>query len=90
MKNPHIRIANEEVGTQLFAGPDITRIPYGRGMFYLMGIDTAIRSATQGKQSLDDVLFSMIARYRQNPENREPGMAGRDHLHSWQQRKEHV
>ena len=72
-ENPHIRITNEEVGTQLFAGPDITRIPYGRGMFYLMGIDTAIRNATHGKQSLDDVLFSMIARYRQNPKtgNRE-------------------
>ena len=72
-ENPHIRITNEEAGTQLFADPDITRIPYGRGMFYLLGIDAAIRKAMQDTQSLDDVLFSMIARYRQNPKtgNRE-------------------
>lgn len=61
-ENPHINIQNEKAGTLLFSDPDVTRVPYGRGFFYLLRTDWQIRKATGGRQTLDDVLFRMLER----------------------------
>ena len=66
-ENPQISVSNEEAGALLFADRDVTRVPYGRGLFYLMKVDAQVQRATNGQKTLDDIMFSMVSRFWENP-----------------------
>lgn len=67
-ENPQIHVTNSECGAGLFTDPEKTRVPYGRGFFYLTYADSAIRRATQGERSLDDVVWELNERFAKNRE----------------------
>ena len=65
-ENPAITVTNMEAGAGLFTDRERTRIPYGRGFFYLTHADGMIRRATGGKQTLDHVVRTLNAHYKQD------------------------
>lgn len=69
-ENPAIHATNEECGAGLFSDPEKTRVPYGRGFFYLTHADAAIRRATDGKYSLDDAVLELNSRFAADHELR--------------------
>lgn len=69
-ENPAICETNAACGAGLFADPEKTRVPYGRGFFYLTHADAAVRRATGGKNSLDDVVLELNKRFAGNRELR--------------------
>ena len=66
-QNPRNRIPNAEVGKHLMKDPEMTRVPYGRGFFYLTHADAMIRRATNGEKSLDDVVKALNKRFAEDP-----------------------
>ncbi len=60
--NPFIHTSNEELGKHLMQDQEMTRVPYGRGFFYLCHADAMIRKKSEGKYCLDDVLHKMMER----------------------------
>jgi hypothetical protein len=61
-ENPCISCTDMESGGKLMADPEMTRIPYGRGFFYLLHADGMIRMATKGERCLDDVMLALLER----------------------------
>lgn len=59
-ENPRRRETNEACGRAFLADLETTKVPYGRGLFYLLHADAAIRRASGGAHSLDDVMFALI------------------------------
>ena len=57
-----------EAGGNLMSDSEMTRIPYGRGFFYLMHADGMIRKATHGKHTLDDVMQRLLEEEKNNPD----------------------
>ena len=66
--NPYRALSNKEAADRFWTDPVAQTVPYGRGFMYLVETDAAIRAATKGKRSLDDIVLEM--RRRQN--NAEP------------------
>lgn len=62
-QNPKQTCTNEEAGGKLMADKEMTRVPYGRGFFYLTYADGQIRRATGGERSLDDVMRALKKRF---------------------------
>ncbi len=65
--NPKRHLPNEEVGKHLMADREMTRVPYGRGFFYLTHADAMIRRATGGQKSLDDAVRALNRRFAADP-----------------------
>lgn len=65
-QNPRNQVPNAEVGKHLMKDPEMTRVPYGRGFFYLTHADAMIRRATSGEKSLDDVVKALNKRYAED------------------------
>ena len=63
-ENPARNCTNEECGQGLMADKDKTRVPYGRGFFYLTHADAAIRRTTGGEKCLDDVMRALNERWK--------------------------
>lgn len=61
-ENPCAAYPANELGDLLFKDKEATTVPYGRGFFYLMAIDSRIREKTGGSRSLDDVMFAILER----------------------------
>lgn len=59
-ENPRLTVTNAWAGEHLFRDGEATLIPYGRGFFYLLHMDGAIREATAGRKCLDDVMFALL------------------------------
>lgn len=53
--NPYVRATNAEAGAKFWTDPVAQTVPYGRGWLYLQQTDAAIREASKGQRSLDDV-----------------------------------
>jgi len=53
--NPYVRATNAEAGAKFWTDPVAQTVPYGRGWLYLQQTDAAIREATKGRRSLDDL-----------------------------------
>src|SRR5699024_4038051 len=51
--NPLRTLSNAEANEMAWLDPRAQRIPYGRGLAYLIATDAAIRAATNDKKSLD-------------------------------------
>lgn len=60
--NPYRGLSNAEGGKLFWSDPIAQTIPYGRGFFYLLNTDAAIRKASGGKRSLDDLAKAMYRR----------------------------
>lgn len=64
-ENPQIHCTNLEAGRKLMTDAELTKIPYGRGFFYLLHADAMIRRATQGRHCLDDITIKLMKRQRE-------------------------
>ena len=67
-ENPYIHTPNEVLGRNLMSNKEMTRVPYGRGFFYLTHADAEIRKATQGEKCLDDVMQEIRAMFKRDPQ----------------------
>ncbi|MFT4235788.1 MAG: hypothetical protein QM607_12425 [Microbacterium sp.] len=62
--NPLRSLDNEAAGDAFWADARAQRIPYGRGLRYLIATELQIRRATGGERSLDDVVLDILAAQR--------------------------
>jgi hypothetical protein len=60
--NPYISLSNPEAAKIFWTDPVAQTVPYGRGWMYLLRTDAAIRQASGGARSLDDVVKAMRRR----------------------------
>ncbi|MDZ4371674.1 MAG: hypothetical protein U1C74_09675 [Phenylobacterium sp.] len=60
--NPHRALSNAEAAKIFWTDPVAQTVPYGRGFLYLVETEAAIREASGGKRSLDDVVKEMRRR----------------------------
>ena len=60
--HPFRGLTNEEAARRFWSDPFVQQVPYGRGFFYLAQTDAAIRAASGGRRSLDDVVLALRAR----------------------------
>ncbi|MBX3484875.1 hypothetical protein [Phenylobacterium sp.] len=60
--NPYIAYTNPEAAKVFWTDPVAQTVPYGRGWMYLQQTDAAIRAATGGKRSLDDIVTAIRKR----------------------------
>jgi predicted metalloprotease with PDZ domain len=67
-ENPYIHTPNEVLGRNLMSNKEMTRVPYGRGFFYMTHADAEIRKATQGEKCLDDVMQEIRAMFKRDPQ----------------------
>jgi hypothetical protein len=54
--NPYVRSTSPEAAKKFWTDPVAQTVPYGRGWTYLQQVDAAIREASKGRRSLDDVV----------------------------------
>ncbi|RMJ08779.1 hypothetical protein CDV36_011617 [Fusarium kuroshium] len=62
--NPMINLTNAEVEDRSSENEHIERVPYGRGMFFLIRLDAKIRERSNGTRSIDDVVLKLLDRTR--------------------------
>lgn len=55
---------NSEIARRFWLDTRIRTLPYDRGMLYLASVDAALRRASGGRRSLDDVLLDLLAAER--------------------------
>lgn len=55
-------LSNAEAAARFWTDPFVQQVPYGRGFLYLARTDGAIRAASHGRRSLDDVVLAMRER----------------------------
>lgn len=60
--NPYVRFTSPEAAKKFWTDPLAQTVPYGRGWLYLQQTDAAIREASGGKRSLDDLVKEMRRR----------------------------
>jgi len=60
--NPYVRATSPEAARKFWSDPAAQTVPYGRGWLYLQQTDAAIREASGGKRSLDDLAKEMRRR----------------------------
>ena len=60
--HPFRGLTNEEAARRFWSDPFVQQVPYGRGFLYLAQTDAAIRRASNGRRSLDDVVKELRAR----------------------------
>lgn len=60
--NPYRSLSNPEAARLFWTDPIAQTVPYGRGFHYLLQTEAAIRQASGGRRSLDDVVKAVRAR----------------------------
>lgn len=60
--NPYVRATSAQAAEKFWTDAVAQTVPYGRGWLYLQQTDAAIREASGGKRSLDDVIKEMRRR----------------------------
>ncbi|WP_337187083.1 hypothetical protein [Phenylobacterium sp.] len=60
--NPHRALSNPEASKIFWTDPVAQTVPYGRGFLYLVRTEAAIREASGGRRSLDDVVKALRQR----------------------------
>lgn len=60
--NPYVRATGAEAAKKFWTDPVAQTVPYGRGWTYLQQVDAAIREASKGKRSLDDIVTEIRRR----------------------------
>jgi len=61
-----IHTPNSEIAKNFWADTRIRVLPYDRGSMYFAIVDSELRAASGGKQSLDDLVLAMLDRKRHN------------------------
>ena len=64
--NPTRHLSDAEAAKICWQDRRAQRLAYGRGIFFLAGVDAQIRRATEGQKSLDDVVLSLLEMGRRN------------------------
>lgn len=64
--NPYVRATSPEAAKKFWTDPVAQTVPYGRGWLYLQQTDAAIREASGGKRSLDDLAKEVRRRQEAN------------------------
>jgi predicted metalloprotease with PDZ domain len=59
--HPFRGMGNAEAAGRFWSDPFAQQVPYGRGFLYLAQTDAAIRAASGGRRSLDDVVLALRA-----------------------------
>lgn len=67
LTNPQRNLPNEKITELFWSDRNAQLVPYDRGSLYFAHVDAEIRSASNGKRSLDDVILSLFDR-RKNGE----------------------
>ncbi|RAO68570.1 uncharacterized protein BHQ10_004582 [Talaromyces amestolkiae] len=62
--NPLVHHSNDEVAKLTWKVTDAQQIPYGRGLLLAFAVDDLISSVSHGRQSLDDLVLSILRRQR--------------------------
>ncbi|GAA4966004.1 hypothetical protein HD597_007005 [Nonomuraea thailandensis] len=62
--NPLQTLTNAEAGELFWKDQRAQRVPYGRGLFYLIDLNAKISSASGGGRSLDDLVLAVLDRQR--------------------------
>lgn len=57
---------NSEVPARFWQDTRIRTLPYDRGFLYFVTVDDAMRKASSGQRSLDDLMLAMLARQQRN------------------------
>ncbi|MBL8770453.1 MAG: hypothetical protein JNK30_03650 [Phenylobacterium sp.] len=60
--NPYVRASSPEAAKRFWTDPVAQTVPYGRGWLYLQQVDAAVREASGGRRSLDDLAKAMRRR----------------------------
>lgn len=60
--NKYREMPNREAYGLFWKERDAQRLPYGRGLFYLIDTDRKIKAASGGKRSIDDLVLASIER----------------------------
>lgn len=60
--NPHINLTNAEAGKIFWSDSRAQRVPYGRGFMYLVNLNAALKKASGGERSLDDLVLEVRAK----------------------------
>lgn len=60
--HPFRNLTNEDAAKRFWTDPFVQQVPYGRGFFYLARTNAAVRAASGGRKSLDDVVIALRAR----------------------------
>ncbi|KAH6962451.1 hypothetical protein BKA56DRAFT_623001 [Ilyonectria sp. MPI-CAGE-AT-0026] len=62
--NPMINLTNAEIESRSSENEHVERVPYGRGMLFLVRLDAQIRTRSNGTRSIDDVVLKLLNRTR--------------------------
>lgn len=62
--NPYRAMPNSEAARLFWTDRDAQRLPYGRGLVYLLELDRKLRSRSGGAQTLDDLVLHTVAKRR--------------------------
>ncbi|QIY75948.1 hypothetical protein HEP84_50320 [Streptomyces sp. RLB1-33] len=62
--NPLQTLTNEKAAELYWKDWRAQRIPYGRGLFYLIDTDHKIRKASDGRRSIDNLVLELLDRQR--------------------------
>lgn len=60
-------IPNSEVNKGFWKDTRIRTIPYDRGFFYFATVDDAMRKSSNGKKSLDTLIYEMLGLHKKKP-----------------------
>lgn len=64
--NPMRHLSSEEAVDLYWKDRRTQRIPYSRGLFYLISVDHAIRAASGGRRCVDDIVLELVRKYKQS------------------------
>ncbi|ROW03615.1 hypothetical protein VPNG_07160 [Cytospora leucostoma] len=67
--SPVVNMSYGDVLSDYWGTVDITRVPYDRGLMYLVQLDGLIGEATQGEKSLDDLIVGLYRLRRDGKPN---------------------
>jgi M61 glycyl aminopeptidase len=62
--NPLMTLSNAAAGRLFWKDNRAQRVPYGRGLFYLLDVNHQIATASSGRRSLDDLVLAVLDRQR--------------------------
>ncbi|MEU5031799.1 hypothetical protein [Streptomyces milbemycinicus] len=62
--NPLQTLTNDEAATRYWGDWRAQKVPYGRGLFYLIDLDHKIRRTSQRRRGVDDLVLDVLERQR--------------------------
>ncbi|MCU0883022.1 MAG: hypothetical protein MUF14_10195 [Hyphomonadaceae bacterium] len=65
--SPVRTVSNQDAAMGFWSDPDLQRLPYTRGAVIAAMLDHDIRTATDGRQDLDDLMLAMQAQHQADP-----------------------